>query len=46
VVIGVEPGAAKLAKATELGIALLDEAGFQHLLDTGEIRPMATGGPV
>jgi len=45
VVIGADPGAAKLAKATELGIALLDEAGFRHLLETGEIRPVTPGNP-
>ena len=37
VVVGSEPGAAKLAKATELGVPVLDEAGFAHLLDTGEL---------
>jgi DNA ligase (NAD+) len=41
VVVGSEPGAAKLAKATELGVPVLDEAGFNHLLDTGELP----GGP-
>jgi DNA ligase (NAD+) len=37
VVVGSEPGAAKLAKATELGVPALDEAGFAHLLETGEL---------
>ena len=37
VVVGAEPGAAKLNKATELGIPVLDEAGFARLLETGEI---------
>lgn len=37
VVVGVEPGAAKLAKAQELGIPILDEAQFEHLLATGEL---------
>lgn len=37
VVSGAEPGAAKLAKATELGIPVIDEAGFATLLETGEI---------
>lgn len=37
VVVGVEPGASKLAKATELGIPILDDAGFDHLLATGEL---------
>jgi DNA ligase (NAD+) len=37
VVVGREPGASKLTKAEELGIPVLDEAGFRHLLDTGEL---------
>lgn len=37
VVIGNEPGAAKVAKAEELGIPVLDEAGFLHLLETGVV---------
>jgi DNA ligase (NAD+) len=40
VVVGAEPGAAKLAKAQELGVPILDEAGFAHLLETGEVRPV------
>jgi DNA ligase (NAD+) len=40
VVVGAEPGAAKLTKAREAGIPVLDEAGFAHLLETGEIRPV------
>jgi DNA ligase (NAD+) len=43
VVVGDEPGAAKLAKARELRVPVLDEAGFAHLLSTGEIVPAATG---
>jgi len=39
VVIGSEPGAAKLTKAVELGVPLLDEAGFNHLLETGQLPP-------
>lgn len=35
VVVGAEPGAAKLTKAQELGVRLLDEAAFARLLDTG-----------
>jgi DNA ligase (NAD+) len=37
VVVGREPGAAKVTKAEELGIPVLDEAGFTHLLETGEL---------
>ena len=37
VVVGVDPGASKLTKATELGLPILDEAGFAHLLETGEL---------
>jgi DNA ligase (NAD+) len=36
VVVGSDPGAAKLAKAAEVGVPVLDEAAFAHLLDTGE----------
>jgi DNA ligase (NAD+) len=37
VVVGDGAGASKLTKATELGIPVLDEAGFEHLLATGEL---------
>jgi DNA ligase (NAD+) len=37
VVVGSDPGGAKLAKATELRIPLLDEGAFAELLDTGEV---------
>jgi DNA ligase (NAD+) len=37
VVVGEGPGAAKLTKAEELGVPVLDEAQFQHLLETGEL---------
>jgi DNA ligase (NAD+) len=37
VVVGREPGAAKVSKAEELGIPVLDEAAFAHLLETGEL---------
>jgi DNA ligase (NAD+) len=37
VVIGREPGAAKVSKAEELGIPVLDEAGFAELLETGRL---------
>ena len=36
-VVGAEPGASKLTKAEELGVPVLDEAGFASLLDTGEL---------
>jgi BRCT domain type II-containing protein len=37
VVLGADPGGAKLVKATELGIPLLDEDGFGRILETGEL---------
>jgi DNA ligase (NAD+) len=37
VVVGTEPGAAKLTKAKDLGVPILDEAGFARLLETGEL---------
>jgi len=37
VVVGREPGTSKLAKAEELSIPILDEAGFVTLLETGEL---------
>lgn len=37
VVVGNDPGAAKVTKATELGIPVLDEQGFVALLETGEL---------
>lgn len=37
VVVGVGPGASKVAKAEELGIPVLDEAGFLLLLETGTL---------
>ena len=36
-VVGASPGTAKVTKAGELGIPLLDEGGFRHLLETGEL---------
>ncbi|HSK21830.1 MAG TPA: NAD-dependent DNA ligase LigA [Egicoccus sp.] len=36
VVVGESPGS-KLAKAEDLGVPVLDEAGFRHLLDTGQL---------
>ncbi len=37
VVAGSEPGAAKIGKAEEFGVPILDEAGFAALLETGEV---------
>ena len=37
VVVGREPGAAKLTKAEELGVPILDEAGFVRLLEDGQV---------
>jgi DNA ligase (NAD+) len=36
-VIGEGPGASKVTKAQELGVPMLDEEGFRHLLDTGSL---------
>jgi DNA ligase (NAD+) len=37
VVIGSDPGGSKVTKAEELGIPILDEAGFLHVLKTGTL---------
>lgn len=37
VVVGAGPGASKVTKAEELGIPILDEPGFLHLLETGTL---------
>jgi DNA ligase (NAD+) len=37
VVVGDGPGAAKVTKAEELGVPVLDETAFRHLLDTGAL---------
>ena len=37
VVVGADPGAAKLTKAEELGVPTTDEAGFVALLETGSL---------
>jgi DNA ligase (NAD+) len=37
VVAGREPGQAKITKAEELGIPIIDEAAFDKLLETGEL---------
>jgi DNA ligase (NAD+) len=42
VVAGDAPGAAKVTKAEELGVPILDETAFGHLLETGELP--APGG--
>jgi BRCT domain type II-containing protein len=35
--VGESPGASKLSKAEQLKIPMLDEAGFEILLRTGEL---------
>jgi DNA ligase (NAD+) len=45
VVVGEGPGAAKLTKATDLGVPILDEAAFTHLLETGELPAPAAAEP-
>jgi DNA ligase (NAD+) len=37
VVVGAEPGASKVTKAEQLGVPMIDEVGFVHLLETGEL---------
>ncbi len=37
VVVGEAPGASKLAKAEELGVTVIGDADFAHLLETGEL---------
>lgn len=44
-VVGDEPGASKLTKANDLGVPVLDAAGFEHLLATGELPDGVTPGP-
>ena len=41
VVAGSSPGASKLTKAEKLGVPILDEQAFEHLLATGELPPGA-----
>lgn len=42
-VVGDEPGASKVTRAAELGVPVLDLAGFMVLLDTGTV-PTPSGG--
>ena len=44
VVVGADPGVSKLTKARDLGIPLLDLAGFEHLLATGELPESSVEG--
>jgi DNA ligase (NAD+) len=44
VVLGDAPGAAKITRARDLGIPILDESAFQALLETGEL-PTPTPAP-
>ncbi|MGH9177927.1 MAG: NAD-dependent DNA ligase LigA [Acidimicrobiales bacterium] len=37
VVVGENPGGAKVTKAAELGVPVIDEAAFERLLETGEL---------
>ena len=39
VVVGTEPGASKLTKAQDLGVPILDLAGFEYVLETGTLPP-------
>jgi DNA ligase (NAD+) len=44
VVAGAEPGTAKLARAADLGVPVIDEATFAVLLDTGTLPWPPAGG--
>ncbi len=46
VVVGESPGASKLTKATDLGVPILDEAGFVALLETGVVPGQPAEEPV
>ena len=41
VVAGAEPGASKITRAEKLGVPVIGEAAFEHLLETGELLPDA-----
>ena len=41
VVTGTAPGAAKVTKAEALGIPMIDQSQFAHLLETGEFTATA-----
>ena len=45
VVVGEGPGAAKLSKADELGVPILDEAAFDGLLESGELPGTSPSAP-
>ncbi|MGI9606934.1 MAG: NAD-dependent DNA ligase LigA [Acidimicrobiales bacterium] len=36
-VVGADPGASKVTKAEDLGVPVLDEPAFEHVLQTGEL---------
>ena len=38
-VVGADPGASKVTKANELGVPVIDEVAFRHLLETGALPP-------
>ena len=42
VVVGRDPGASKVTRAAELGVPVLDEAGFAALLESGNLPPPPT----
>jgi DNA ligase (NAD+) len=37
VVLGADPGASKITKATDLGVPVIDEAAFVRLLESGQL---------
>jgi DNA ligase (NAD+) len=39
IIVGSDPGAAKLAKAQDVGVPVLDEVAFGRLLESGEVTP-------